>query len=121
MAVKPWRALVTPFDGGGFKLVVWEGLADGDTGAPFVCAAYPDKTVQFLGTFGGAVTLEGTMNLDLEAAVYATLNDPQGLPCSGVTSARVKNILEHVYALRPVAGAGVADVDVWLALATGGR
>ena len=116
MAVVPWTVVVTPFDGGGVKLVKWEGLAASDTGQPFACAAYPDKTVQFVGTFGGNMLIEGSMNPTIVEAVYATLNDPQGNALSAISAAKIENVLEHVYLIRPSAGAGVSDVDVWLLL-----
>ena len=116
MAIIPWRVLVTPHDGGGVKLVVWEGLAATDTGRPFNVAAYPDKTVQLVGTFGGNLSIEGSMNPTEAAAVYATLNDPQGNALSGISAAKIENVLEHVYLLRPSAGASVSAVDVWLLL-----
>lgn len=116
MAVVPWSVVVTPFDGGGVKLVKWEGLAGGDTGKPFAVAAYPDKTVQLLGTFGGNMLIEGSMNSTVADAVYATLNDPQGNALSGISAAKIENVLEHVYLIRPSAGAGVSAVDVWLLL-----
>lgn len=116
MAVVPWTVVVTPFDGGGVKLVKWEGLAANDTGKPFAVAAYPDKTVQLVGTFGGNILIEGSMNPVIADAVYATLNDPQGNALSAISAARIENILEHVYLVRPSAGAGVSAVDVWLLL-----
>ena len=116
MAVIPWRVLVTPHDGGGVKLLVWEGLAAGDTGQPFVCLAYPDKTVQLVGTFGGNVLIEGSMDSDQATAVYGTLNDPQGNALSGISAARIENVLEHCTLIRPSAGVGVSAVDVWLLL-----
>lgn len=116
MAIIPWRVVVTPHDGGGVKLVVWEALAANDTGRPFNVAAYPDKTVQFLGTFGGNLLIEGSMNPVEADAVYATLNDPQGNALATISAAKIENVLEHVYLLRPSAGASVSDVDVWLLL-----
>lgn len=116
MAVVPWTVVVTPFDGGGVKLVKWLALAANDTGKPFACAAYPDKTVQLLGTFGGNLLIEGSMDSDPTTAVYATLNDPQGNALSAISAAKIENVLEHVYLLRPSAGAGVSSVDVWLLL-----
>ena len=116
MAVVSWQRVVTPHDGGGVKLVKWVGLTASDTGQPFNVAAYPDKTVQFLGTFGGNVLIEGSMDTDPSTAVYATLNDPQGNALSVISAAKVENVLEHVYLLRPSAGAGVSSVDVWLLL-----
>lgn len=116
MAVIPWSVVVTPHDGGGVKLVRWLALAATDTGRPFNVAAYPDKTVQLVGTFGGNVLIEGSMNPVEADAVYATLNDPQGNALSAISAAKIENVLEHVYLLRPSAGAGVSAVDVWLLL-----
>lgn len=118
MAVIPWTRVVTPFDGGGLLLVKWLDLAANDTGQPFVCAAYADKTVQLLGTFGGNMLIEGSMDIDPATAVYATLNDPQGNALSAISAAKIENVLEHVYLIRPSAGTGVSAVDVWLLLAS---
>ena len=35
---------------------------------------------------------------------------------NGISVAKIENVLEHVYLLRPSAGAGVSAVDVWLLL-----
>lgn len=121
MAVIPWTVVTTPFDGAGVKLVKWVALAANDTGRPFAVAAYPDKTVQLLGTFGGNMRIEGSMDTSEADAVYATLNDPQGNPLSAISAAKIENVLEHVYLLRPAAGAGVSSVDVWLLLHNPGR
>jgi len=118
MAVVTWQVVQTPFDGGGVKLVKWIGLTANDTGQPFACAAYSDKTVQLVGTFGGNMLVEGSLDNDVSAAVYATLNDPQGNALSGISAAKIENVLEHCYLLRPSAGAGVSSVDVWLLLAS---
>lgn len=118
MAVVPWQAVSTPVDGRHVKVIKWEGLTASDTGQPFVVANYSDKTVQFLGTFGGSMLIEGSMDTDPSTAVYATLNDPQGNALSSITAAKIENVLEHVYLIRPSAGAGVSDVDVWLLLAS---
>src|SRR3990167_379054 len=124
MAVIPWQVVVTPHDGGGApKLGGGRGGA-GAAQAPAphppplhqFDAAYPDKTVQLLGTFGGNLLIEGSMDLDESTAVYATLADPQGNALSGISAAKIENVLEHVYLLRPSAGASVSDVDVWLLL-----
>src|SRR3990170_81484 len=93
MAVVPYTTVLR--DGGGSKVVKWEGLAAPDTGQPYACVAYSDKSIQFLGTFGGNVLIEGTMDPDKTTAVYATLNDPQGNALSGISSARIENDLEH--------------------------
>lgn len=116
MAVIPWTAVSTPHDGVNVKLIKWLALAANDTGQPFNVAAYSDKTVHLVGTFGGNVLIEGS--LDPDGVAYATLNDPQGNPLSGISAATVENILEHCYLLRPSAGAGVSAVDVWLLLSS---
>ena len=122
MAVIPWTVVVTPHDGGGVKLVRWLNLAGGDTGRPFVVAAYPDKTIQALGDFGtGTVLIEGSMDTNDADAVYATLNDPQGNALSGISTAKIENVLEHVYLLRPSAAAGATAIDVWMLLHNPGR
>ena len=116
MAIVKWQQVVTPHDGGGVRLLKWIGLTASDTGQPAQVLAYPDKTVQLLGTFGGNVLIEGSMDLSEASAVYATLNDPQGNALSGISAAKIENVLEHVTLLRPSAGAGVSAVDVWLLL-----
>ena len=116
MAVIPWTVVTTPHDGVNVKLIKWLALAANDTGQPFNVAAYSDKTVQLVGTFGGNVLIEGS--LDPDGAVYTTLADPQGNALSGIASVRIENILEHCYLLRPSAGAGVSAVDVWLLLSS---
>ena len=118
MAVIAWQKETTPFDGGALALFKWLAMAAGDTGQPISCGAYPDKTVHVLGTFGGTVTIQGT--LDPAAGTYATLNDPQGNALT-YTAEKIENVLEHVYLIRPSVGAGAGPVDVWLLCATGGR
>ena len=113
------RRVETPLDGSGLALWVWEGLTASETGTPVLCGVYPDKAVQLLGTFGGNVLIEGS--LDPDGVVWATLSDPQGNALSAITAAKVEQVLEHAYLIRPSAGAGVVDVDVWLLLTTGGR
>jgi hypothetical protein len=113
------RRVETPLDGSGLKLYVWETLAANEVGQAVICGAFPDKAVQLVGTFGGNMLIEGS--LDPDGTVWATLNDPQGNPLSAISTAKIEQVLEHCYAIRPSAGAGVTDVDVWLLLATGGR
>ena len=116
MAIVPWTVVTTPHDGVNIKLVKWTGFSDSDTGQPFNVAAYTDKTVQIEGTLGTGVTIQGS--LDPDATAYETLNDPQGNALSAVTTAKIENILEHVYLMRPIVGTGVAGVTVWLLLAS---
>ena len=113
------RKVTTPLDGSGLALWVWETLAANEVGDPVRCGPYNDKTVQLVGTFGGNVLIEGS--LDPDGVVYSTLNDPQGNALSAIAAAKIESVLEHSYLIRPSAGAGVTNVTVWLLLATGGR
>ena len=106
----------TPLSGSGLKIGVWGPLAAGDTALPVACGAFPDKSVQFTGAFGGAMGLEGSVSPDPDTATFSTLNDPQGTPISGIAAAKIENILEHCYLVRPTIGGGVANTYVWLLL-----
>ena len=118
MAVVPWEVVAK--DGRGFLLVKWPvtgtSFADSDTGQPFNVSQYNDKTVQVEGTLGTGVTIQGS--LDPDASAYETLNDPQGNALSAITNAKIENILEHCFLVRPSLGTGVSGVTVWLLLAS---
>jgi len=119
MAEKSFTEISTPMDGNGVKLIKWEGLANGDTGAPFPCPHLADETVQVVGTFGagGNCRIEGS-NM-LSSQTYATLNDPQGNALD-ITSAKIEQILENAYWVRPsiTAGDGTTDLDVYMLIHT---
>ena len=117
MAVVPWVVVSTPHDGVNVKLVKWAALGASDTGQPFNVAAYSDKSIQVEGdTLTSGVTIQGS--LDPDASAYRTLNDPQGTALAAIATASIKNILEHCYLVRPSGGASVANVTVWLLLAS---
>ena len=118
MAVIDWQTVTTAVDGQHFKLIRWVNLSAGDTAVPYVVASYSDKTVQFVGTGGSGITIQGSLDTDLATTDYETLNDPQGNALSGVTTDKIENILEHVYLLRPSPAAGVSGATVWLLLAS---
>ena len=113
-----FRWLTTPHEGT-IKLGVWEGLSAGEAGPAINCAGYPDTTVQLVGTFGGNVRIEGS--LDPDGRVYATLNDRQGNALAGISAATIKTVDPSCYLIRPVADAHVDHVAVWLMLFAGGR
>lgn len=117
MATITPRRVETVHEGAGLMTWVWEGLTANDVGKAIVCGPWPDKAVQLVGTFGGNMLIEGS--LDPAGAIYTTLTDPQGNPLSAIASATIEQVLEHVYLIRPSAGAGVGDVDVWLQLSKG--
>lgn len=56
-----------------------------DTGAPVELFGYGDKTVQFSGTFGAAVSLQGS----IDGVNYVTLTDLDGAAISKTAAALV--------------------------------
>lgn len=107
----------------GALVVVWEGLTNGDDGAPFFCPDYPDKSVQIIGTFDGeTVTMQGSNDPDDSGQTWATLTDPQG---NGIakSAAALEQVLENSHQIRPIVSGtpGVADIDVLMVVATTAR
>jgi hypothetical protein len=114
MATIAWAVLTTPFDGSGSQLVRWV-LTANDVGAPYRAPLHADKTVQALGTFGGTITIEGTLEPDDPPASWETLNDNRGQGNAITFTAKgMRCINENVYQIRPTAGAGVTSVTVLL-------
>jgi hypothetical protein len=116
MAVIPFQVVPTPHDGSGTKVVRWVGLTGGDSGQPFVCAAWQDKSVQFIDMDSNGVTIQGSLVPDVATSEWETLNDPQGNALSAITTDRLENILEHVYLIRPLAGATLTGGTIQLLL-----
>lgn len=92
----------------------WEGFAaSGDVGTSVDMQAYPDRSVQVLGSFGagGEITIQGSND---GGTTWATLTDPQGNALV-FTAAKIEAITEMVHKIRPVASAGTgADLDVYI-------
>lgn len=88
---------------------IWEALGNATTGAAADMGAYADKTVQIVGTFGGAtVTIQGSSDL----TNWVTLNDTEGDPLAE-TSAGMFVILENPAYIRAITSGGTGtDVDV---------
>lgn len=103
--------------------VQWAGLANGDTGKPYVAPHRADKSVQVKGTFGtgGNVKIEGTndqaydVNQAAASPTYATLNDSAGNSLD-IGAASIKNILENTNAVRPNVSAGDVNTNVTVTL-----
>jgi hypothetical protein len=116
--INPVR-IPTPQDGPACRIYQWPAVSAGDTCIPVVGGLFNDKSIQFTkaGAFGGSFTVEGAINPSATAR-FGTLTDPSGSPLSSITDEGPKQILGGVYQVRPVPGAGVAGVDVWLMLAT---
>lgn len=103
----------------GIFLVKWEALqVAGDTGAPFACPNYPIKSIQIVGTFGGAtVTMQGSNIID--SPVYASLTY-DGSNAIALSSAGMKKIWENTYWVRPILSGGnvTTSLDVYLLVHT---
>lgn len=93
--------------------VKWEGLLNGDDGTPVEMGAWPDRSVQVIGTFGtgGSVSLEGSN----DGTTWKALTDPQG-NATTFTAAGIEAITELTWKIRPrcTAGDGTTDLDVWV-------
>lgn len=94
-------------------LVTWSGLLNGDNGVRVNLTDYPDRTVQFAGTFGagGTVNFEGTN----DGVNWITLTDPQGNALSKTTAA-LESVTETPRYVRPsvTGGDGTTDLTVIL-------
>lgn len=96
-------AIVYDLAGARAALVTWGGLLNGDDGSPVDLLDYPDRTVQFVGTFGagGSVTFEGTN----DGTNWAPLTDPQGTAITK-TAAGLEAVTEVPRYVRPRVTAG---------------
>jgi len=91
--------------------VKWTGLLNTDTGKPYVMPYFSEKTVQVEGTFGtgGKCAIQGS--LMAETPTFETLNDPQGNVLE-IASAKIEEVLENAYQIRPNIIAGDAGTDL---------
>lgn len=81
----------------------WTGLLNGDDGSPVDWAVWPDRSVQFIGTFGagGSISLQGSN----DGTNWVILNDLQGSVITK-TSAGLEGIAEITRYVRPIVTAG---------------
>jgi hypothetical protein len=92
------------------SVILWETLTATDVGEALALPIGGAQVgVQMIGTFGGAVVLQGTV----DGVNWVTLNDIAGTAVS-LTAAGYFEISTSVVAVRPSAAAGVSDVDVYL-------
>lgn len=97
----------------GRLVVKWEGLAANDTGE----IATPNDAkplagaIQFIGTFGGTVTLQKSN----DGTNWVTVGDLDGTNIA-VTSAAFHEFSTAAMHLRVLAGAGVSNVDAIMVL-----
>lgn len=101
--------------------VLWSNLAAGDTGRPVSFSNYSDKNVTIYGTFGGAVTLEGTDDprgnpdhASHGSAVWVPVTDTLDVSGISKTANGGEAILQNFAWIRPVAAAGVVAANVAL-------
>lgn len=88
---------------GSIKRVVWTPVTEADSCAPVQLANFADKSIQALGTFGGAtVALHGSND---GGVTYAALNTPASVAI-GLTAAGIKAVLENTEYVKPVMTGG---------------
>ena len=102
MAVQP----VTKQNGTGDSVILTWTLGSGDTGEPVALSDYSDRTVSMTGTFGAAVTLDGSN----DKLTWWTQKDASGSAISE-TSADGNLVGTNPVWTRPAAGA-VTSVTV---------
>lgn len=90
---------------------LWETLTAADVGAALVLPkGGAQLAVQVTGTFGGILTMEGTV----DGTNWATLKNSPGGTDVTFSATGIADISTAVYAIRPSAGAGISDVDVYV-------
>ena len=104
--------IVGPHEGRTF-LYEWT-LVGNETGNPVVVPHKGDKTIHGYGVFGGAVSIEGSLESFGSSAGFKVLTNPGGVALSGFTATFLETILQNVNQIRPVAAAGIAGVTVRL-------
>lgn len=99
----------------GYRIYMWEGLGNGDTGTPLHLGGWADRSVQVVGTFGsgGKCVMEGS--LMLASPTFATLEDAGNVALE-VTAAKIDHIQPLTVWIRPniTAGDGTTDLDVYI-------
>ncbi len=112
MAVVPvTKILQEPLGGVTVRIVEWNGIANGDTCAPFVCHGYPDKSVNIHGTFDtGTIAIHGSNHPTVP--VYSLLTDAFDTALSGIAENVVGVIMQHTYFIKPVLTGGDTSTDL---------
>src|SRR3990167_2066322 len=123
MAIVNPTKLQTALDGPCLEIWKWAQVDADDTCVPIACGNFADKTMYFLKStaFGGSLSVVGPPQADVDAAAarrYPTLSDPNNNPISGISTETAETIQQNAYFVKPEAGAGVTDVDVYLVLSS---
>ena len=109
MAIIDLQTLTSGANGAVF---LWETVTGDDTGAPLELNGMAGLAVavQITGTFGAAVTMQGS----IDGTNWATLKTVDGADAS-LSSAGLLEIATGARYIRPSAASSVSDVDVYLA------
>lgn len=96
-------------EGNGFaKFLTYQGLGQGDDGAPLEFPEYPDKTVSVTGTLAGAtVVVEGSP----DGVTWSTLTNPQGQNIALDALGETVTIMENPRFTRPRVEGGSGSTD----------
>jgi hypothetical protein len=96
-------------------LVVWSGMANGDSGAAYVNVSAADRSVQVTGTFGasGTVKIQGSN----DTSNFAQLHDAAGDELS-FTAAGIEAIAEVTQHIRPIVTGGDETTSLTTTLLT---
>ena len=113
MAIIDVQTLET-FPGG--AVLLWEAVAGGDTGEAVKLNKFAGavSAVQAIGTFGGTLTMQGS----IDGANWVDLTTTAGEVASLTAAGGLEMGTAFLY-VRPSAGAGISDVDVYLCIRAG--
>lgn len=94
-------------------VTTWANMAQDDDGAPVRLAVFSDRSIQVIGTFGGASVTIGGSN---DGTNYHALTDTSGESLA-LTSATLKQIVELPVYIKPriFGGNGTTNLTVILA------
>lgn len=95
----------------GTVTVLWEGLTASDQGAPVALPNYKLESIQMSGSFGGGdVSIYGS-NAVANTGPFTNIKNSERSPLVA-SDASIFGVSEFTRWVKPVAGRGVADVDV---------
>lgn len=93
-------------------MVSWVDGGANNSANTYLPVSYPkhsNKSIQVLGTFGGAsVAIQGSNDIVGTPTNFASLNDPGGTVIA-ITSAKIKAVLENTVHIQPVATGGTSQ------------
>jgi len=88
-------------EGGGY-VVTWANVTEADVCAPVAFGGAPDRSVQVVGTFGGATIGVHGSN---DGTNFSALTDPQGNDIE-ITAAKIEAVSELTRYIKPVTSGG---------------